>query len=42
MLKGGSGMLARVPDTRATKDVDLTTYAISGDEAESVSVYGVP
>lgn len=34
VLKGGSGMLARVPDTRATKDVDLTTSAMSIDEAE--------
>lgn len=34
VLKGGSGMLARVPDTRITRDVGLTT--------ESVSVYGVP
>lgn len=34
VLKGGSGMLARVPDTRATKDVDLTTSAMSIDDAE--------
>lgn len=34
VLKAGSGMLARVPNTRTTKDVRLTT--------ESVSVYGVP
>lgn len=35
-------MLARVPNTRTTKDVDLTTSVISGDEAESVSICGVP
>lgn len=34
VLKGGWGMLARVPDTRATKDVDLTTSDMSIDDAE--------
>lgn len=38
VLKGGSGMLARVPDTRATKDVDLTTSGMSIDTAEQALI----
>lgn len=42
VLKGGSGMLARVPDARTTKDLDFTTQktcrcarSTRGDEAHS-------
>lgn len=38
VLKGGSGMLARVPDTRGTKDIDLATSAGSIDEAEEALI----
>lgn len=33
VLKGGLGMLARVPDARSTRDIDLSTEAYSGKEA---------
>lgn len=34
ILKGGSGLLARIPDSRATKDIDFgTREPISADEA---------
>jgi hypothetical protein len=35
LLKGGVSMLARVPRTRATKDVDLASSAADLDEAEN-------
>ncbi|MFD3400763.1 nucleotidyl transferase AbiEii/AbiGii toxin family protein [Kribbella sp. NPDC058693] len=35
LLKGGVSMLARVPRTRATKDVDLASPAADLDEAEN-------
>lgn len=38
VLKGGSGMLARVPNTRATKDIDLATSAVTIDEAEEALI----
>lgn len=38
VLKGGSGMLARVPNTRATKDIDLATSAGSINEAEEALI----
>lgn len=33
ILKGGTGMLARVPSTRATRDIDLAIRGVSLDEA---------
>ncbi|MDA8208611.1 MAG: nucleotidyl transferase AbiEii/AbiGii toxin family protein, partial [Actinomycetota bacterium] len=33
VLKGGTGMLARVPNTRATRDIDLHLQSASLDEA---------
>lgn len=33
VLKGGLGMLARVPDARYTRDIDLSTDAYSAEEA---------
>lgn len=34
VLKGGSGLLARIPDARATKDIDFATNAVeSADDA---------
>lgn len=33
VLKGGLGMLARVPDARSTRDIDLSTDALSAEEA---------
>lgn len=34
VLKGGTGMLSRVPDTRKTKDIDVATSVGDVDEAE--------
>lgn len=33
ILKGGSGLLARVPDARATKDIDFATTACESSES---------
>jgi hypothetical protein len=33
VLKGGTGMLARIPDTRATKDIDLFATGYTLDQA---------
>jgi hypothetical protein len=35
VLKGGTGMLARIPDTRATKDIDLLANGYTLDESLS-------
>lgn len=34
VLKGGTGMLSRVPDTRSTKDIDVATSVGDADAAE--------
>ena len=33
VLKGGLGMLARTPDARSTRDIDLSAASLSADEA---------
>ena len=33
VLKGGTGMLARIPNTRATRDIDLFATGYSLDQA---------
>ncbi len=38
LLKGGTGLLARVPDSRATKDVDLVTTEKELDEAQEALI----
>ena len=36
ILKGGSGLLARIPDGRVTRDIDFATASVF----DSVQIYG--